>query len=154
MVIELHIPGDHFQFYIEDETALLDTSALWDTAVQDANVVTAPGLIAVSTARFGGLVHIFIMLLKERPVLQYDQWDLIMQCSIAITSSHLVIWSPENDFAQAPRIAVASGIYTCWICFAHINDVQDELAEDGDDSYHIFLWPGKHQAPLVLYRRP
>lgn len=153
MVIELHIPGDHFQFYIEDETAHVDTSNIWDTVPEETSIVVAPGWIGVSTVRFGGIFNISINVLTDMPQLEYSQWDKIVACSIELHSSQIVIWSPENDFAQAPRIAVASGIYTCWICFAHINDVQDELAEDGDDSYHIFLWPGKHQAPLVLYRR-
>jgi hypothetical protein len=150
MEYKLTIIGDHYQFYLEDERSQADTSDIWDDRASRDMFVVAPGLIGVSTVRYGGRVTVLVDVHEQRPTIVLDQWSHAVICSIDAPSGRLVVWSPESDFAQAPRIVVSPGTYQALLLYGGLDTVDDENAMEGCDVYRISVWPGTSIPPDIL----
>lgn len=147
------LEGDHYQFYIEDEQCHVDTSHIWENDTKSLGVVSAHGLIGITTARFGGTLPVTLEVYSTCPQIEYELWERVVQCSIEVLSGSLVIWSPENDWSTAPRIMLEKRTYSILVCFDKVNSIQDEFAFTGEDTYHLMFWPGIYMPPTLIYKR-
>lgn len=146
----LSITNDHFQFYLEDAQSAQDTSDIWDDAALDALVAVAPGLIGVSTARYGGIIAVEVEIHATRPTLDMTEWDQVVECGIDVTSGQLLVTHPEGSFSDAPKIRIPPAMYRVLVCFGNIRDVVDTDAVTGDDRYRIILWPDGIVPPHIV----
>jgi hypothetical protein len=145
------IAGDHYQFYLEDEELQADTSRLWDEQAVNDRIDVLPGLIAVGTGRYGGDIPVAVEVASSQPTdLLFDEWDHVVECSIMVHSGHLALSSPAGP--GMGRFKVPPGTYRVWVFYGALDAVIDDF--EGDDHYHIVLWPGTAIPPRVLKRKP
>lgn len=147
------IPCDHFQFTVEDLHAVQDSSDIWDDAAADAMVAVAPGLIAIGTVRFGGVIDLEIELHSIRPVLDFTDWDQVVECGIDVRSGQLLITHPEGLLSEASQLIMPARTYRALILFGNLQRVVDNNAATGDDHYRIVLWPDSVVMPRILKHR-
>lgn len=146
----LSITNDHFQFYLEDSHSAQDTSEIWDDTALDAMVAVAPGLIGVSTARYGGMIHVEVEIHATRPAIDMTEWDQVVECGIDVTSGQLLVTHPEGSFSEAPKIVIPPAMYRALVCFGNIHRVVDTDAATGEDRYRIILWPDTIAPPHIV----
>ena len=133
---------DHFQFYFGDQSLgrKADTTYLWNNVHKGQRVAVMPGLVAVTTARSSGETNVTVTSQDTRPSLKLDDWDGAVECSLELHSGEAVLWSPESDLVKAPHIQAAPAKYGVVVGFEGITSVNDELATEGPDVYHLILW--------------
>jgi len=78
MIDRFTIQTDHYQFFLEDSLAAVETPDLWDADALRAMVGVADGLIAVGTVRYGGETHVVVEVRTDSPPLDRDVWDQIV----------------------------------------------------------------------------
>jgi len=150
MIDRFTIQTDHYQFFLEDSLAAVETPDLWDADALRAMVGVADGLIAVGTVRYGGETHVVVEVRTDSPPLDRDVWDQIVQCSIGVTSGTLLLSSVEGIPRSGPRIQVLPGDYQVLVLFGNLSSVTDDNARSGEDIYHLILWPGLLQDVVIL----
>jgi hypothetical protein len=107
-------------------------------------------LIAVGTVRFGGLTTVELAFVEECPAYSTADWDQIVHCSMALETGEIVLYSPELEFVDAPRMLIEPGNYQVLVFFANLDSVDDEMETVGDDRYRLVFWPGSLIAPHVI----
>ncbi len=148
---EFVVAVDHHQFYVEDAQLQVDTSALWNERAFGDRLDTLPGLVAVGTARYGGSIRVTIELAATRPAdLSFDEWDHVVECSLAVQSGDMVLSSPAGPGRQ--RFKVPPGMYRVLVLYGGLDTVVSDYK--GDDHYYIILWPDTAVSPQVLKRKP
>jgi len=148
---EFIVEVDHYQFYVENAQLQADTSVLWDERASDDRLDVLPGLVAVGTARYGGSIRVTIELATTRPAdLSFDEWDHVVECSLAVQSGDMVLSSPAGPGRQ--RFRVSPGMYRVLVLYGGLDTVVSDY--EGDDHYYIILWPDTAVSPQVLKRKP
>jgi hypothetical protein len=150
-----NIDADHYQFYLEDPAAQPAYDQLWWPQSLDDRVAVQPGIIAVSTARYGTAIPLIIEVSDTAPAGEwFEAWDHVVECSIAVTSGRLQLSNPNSYGTGVPTFSLARGIYQARIYYANQDSIRGGDDLDGDDHYHIVMWPGGPTAPHVLKRMP
>ncbi len=146
------IQCDHYQFYIEDRFAEVDSNDLWNDVSSNDMFVVARGLIGVGTVRYGGNVNVSIEIQDHKPIINFDDWDQIVECSIVIESGTIFISSPEMPMSSSPYISITRGTYRAAICYGGLDLVKDDNTNEGEDYYQIMLWPEEFDKSKILKR--
>jgi hypothetical protein len=141
--------ADYFQFSLEDENREFDELPYWDDATIERMLIVQPGCVYVGTAR-NMTVPVEVEILDQAPPLDIQQWDKVNECSLEIASGRLVVLG--NDYyPEAPRIDVAPGLYHVRLLYAGL-DTLDESGLEGDDHYHVQLWPTNKAMPVTVVK--
>ncbi len=143
--------ADYFQFYLQDEAATGNLSGAWTETAVERLVAVAPGTIGVGTVRNMN-VPVNVELLERAPDTKLESWDHVVECSLLVKSSHLVIAGCTDYFPDAARIPVEPGTYRVRVCFSGLA----QIAEDGlsgEDKYELLVWPALPIDPVVLKQR-
>ena len=141
--------ADYYQFYLQDDDSEVgDLSDAWTTEAVKRKLAIAPNTIGVGTARNMD-VPVEIQIHDEEPKINFDEWDLINQCSIEINTGRIVIAGCTDYFPDAMRIDISPRIYQSIICYKALDSISDD-GLDGDDSYLIHLFPGKEIETTTL----
>lgn len=152
MNYEYSIFADYFQFYIEDENSLIDTSVVWiELAFKDFMAV-APGFIAIATVRNMDVPVEVEVIDSELPE-NLDKWDHVTECSLSIPSGRLVIRGCTDYYPDAERIHLTPGNYRIRIYYGGLDTVSVNNLE-GNDHYRIVMWQGEYLSPGVVKRYP
>lgn len=92
-----------------------------------------------------------IEILRGKPQLDLESWDHVNECSIEIRSGLLVSGDFDTE-GEMLRVDLENGIYHAFVCYAGLGVVsKDEL--DGEESYHVFLWPASTHIPKRVLKQ-
>jgi hypothetical protein len=143
--------ADYFQFYLQDEHADGNLGDSWTPQATEDRLALAPGTIGVGTARNMN-VPVTIVVRDSAPEPDnFENWDHVCECSIALPSGRLVVAGCTDYFPDAARIRVTPELYRARIYYGDLDKLSDNGLE-GDDHYHIVLWPADYAEPHVLKR--
>ncbi|WP_295851075.1 hypothetical protein [uncultured Xylophilus sp.] len=140
--------ADYFQFSLQDEAAKGDLSESWTEEAVDRLLAVAPGTVGIRTVRNMD-VPVSVEVLAVEPALDLRAWQHVVECSLEVTSPHLVIAGCTDYCPVAARIRVEPGSYRVRACFAELDTLSEDGLE-GNDRYHLQLWPA---APLPVVVR-
>jgi len=139
--------ADYFQFYLQDEAAEGDLSECWTEEAVNRLLAVAPGAVGIGTVR-NMEVPVSLEIRAVEPELDLDAWQHVVECSLEVTSSQLVIAGCTDYFPDAARVQIEPGSYRVRACFAELDSLSEDGLE-GNDRYHLQLWPGV-PLPVVL----
>ena len=143
--------ADYFQFYIQDENADGNLSDSWNDEAVGRLLAVAPGVVGVGTVRNMD-IPVSVEVLDSEAGADFDQWDHVVECTLEVSSTRLVIAGCTDYFPDAARISVSPGTYRLRACYADLNSLSEDGLE-GNDRYHLQLWPAPAIEPRVLKQR-
>jgi hypothetical protein len=145
---DLKLFADYYQFYIQDETADGSLSEAWTDEAVGRLLALAPGTVGVGTVRNAD-VPVSIEVLDREPSFDAEQFDHVVECSIAVESGCIVAAGCTDYFPGAARIKVRPGFYRVRVSFEGLNSLSaDGLG--GNDQYHLQLWPAPTGSIAIL----
>ena len=140
--------ADYHQFHLQDdESGGIDGTA-WDEAALQTRVTVMEGAFAVSTAR-DMEVPVHVAIADRAPALDLANWDHAVAFSITVPSGRLAILGCTGYLPDAARLEVPAGVLRVRVLFAGLDSLSEDGLE-GDDRYHVEMWPGTPIAPEVL----
>ena len=86
------------------------------------------------------------------PEIDADEWDNIVPASLRIDTGRIVIAGCTDYYPDAARIEVKPGFYEAIVCYANLTSLSPDGFE-GDDSYHVHLFPGHEIEPAIIKKR-
>jgi len=140
--------ADYFQFYIQDEDVEGNLSDSWNDEAVNRLLAIAPGVVGIGTVRNMD-VQVSVEVLASEASVDLNQWDHVVECTLNVGSTRLVIAGCTDYFPDAARIPVSPGIYRLRACYADLNSISEDGLE-GNDRYHLQLWPALEITPRVL----
>lgn len=148
---ELTLFADYHQFYIQDENVDGNLSEAWTDEAVERLLAVAPGTMGIGTVRNVD-VPVTIAVLEREPVLDADKFDQVVECSIAVESGVIVVAGCTDYFPDAARIKLPSGPYRVRVSFESLESVSADGLE-GNDQYHLQLWPAAMGSIDILKQR-
>lgn len=148
---KLTLFADYHQFYIQDESVDGDLSDAWTAEAVDRLVAIAPGTVGIGTVRNVD-VTVTIAILEQEPPFDAGRFDQVVECSIAVESGTIVAAGCTDYFPDAARINLASGDYRVRANFEGLDSVSAD-GLDGNDHYHLQLWPAPVGPIEILKQR-
>ena len=144
--------ADYHQFYLQDDDQSWgDLSEAWTEAATERLLAVAPHVIGVGTAR-NMAVPVSVAVYESRPSISNEEWDHITTASLRIDTGRIVVAGCTDYFPDAARIEVAPGIYEAIVCYGKLEAMSADGLE-GEDSYHVHLFPGREILPTILKNR-
>lgn len=136
--------ADHFQVLAGDreEGPLVDTTSLWDSADSVASLSDQDTIVGIATVRFGGSTNFEIEIATQPPVDPAD-WKRLGEFTLRAPSGEILFWGPESPdpAAQGTRVQLPSpGTYKGIAYSFGAEQVTDEMAPSGPDTYRVVLW--------------
>lgn len=136
----LTIFADYHQVYVQDDDISYgDLSDAMTEEAMDRGLVVSPHALAVLTARNMD-VPVTLRFSETRPGLAAGAFDKLNECALQIDTGRLVVMGCTDYFPDAERVPCAPGRYGVIVGHKDL----DKLSEDGlegEDSYHLYLWP-------------
>lgn len=143
--------ADYYQFYLQDESVDGNLADAWNEEAVTRLLALAPGTVGVGTVRNMD-VPVSIELLDSAPPLELEQWDHVVECTILVQGSRIVVAGCTDYFPDAARIHVAPGTYRVRVGYEGLASIsKDGLS--GNDNYRLQLWPEVAIEPTVLKQR-
>lgn len=149
---EYDIFADYHQFYLQDDDQSFgDLSQAWTEEATDRLLAVAPHVIGVGTVR-NMEVPVSVVIHEAQPKIDPDKWDHITTASLKIDTGRIVVAGCTDYYPDAARIDVKPGIYEAIVCYANLASLSTD-GLDGEDSYHVHLFPGREIPPAILKRK-
>jgi hypothetical protein len=149
---EYQIFADYHQFYIQDDSQDFgDLSDAWGRDATDRLLAIAPHVIGIGTVR-NTMVPVTIDVYPAKPQMPLDEWQQVNLCSLKCDTGRLVVAGCADYFPDAARIRIPCGTYQAIVCYKGLSTMSPDGLE-GDDEYHIFLYPGEECGVSVLKKR-
>lgn len=148
---ELELFADYHQFYIQDENADGNLSDAWTDEAVERLLALAPGTVGIGTVRDVD-VPVTITVLEREPPFDAEQFDHVVECSIAVESGSIVAAGCTDYFPDAVRIKIHPGPYRARVSFEGLDSLSADGLE-GTDQYHLQLWPAPIGPVHVLKQR-
>jgi hypothetical protein len=143
--------ADYFQFYLQDEASSGDLSDAWNDDSVARLLAVAPGTVGVGTVR-NMEVPVSLEVLASEPPLRVMGYDHIVEGSLSVRGNNLVIAGCTDYFPEAARIQIQPGDYRVRACFSGLKSLSEDGLE-GEDRYHLQLWPAPPADVVVLKQR-
>ncbi len=143
--------ADYFQFYLQDEAIDGDLSDSWTDEAVTRLLAVAPGTVGVCTVR-NMEVPVTLEVLASEPPLNVRAYDHIVEGSLSVAGKNLVIAGCTDYFPDATRIHIEPRDYRVRACFSGLESLSED-GLDGDDRYHLQLWPAPLAAVVVVKQR-
>ena len=143
--------ADYHQFYLQDEKANGDLSASWTEQATADLLAIAPRTIGVGTVR-NTMVTVQVVVQTSAPEEKFAAWDHVVDCSIEIPTGVIVVAGCTDYFPDAARIKVKPGSYRARVLYGGLGTLSEDGLE-GEDCYHVILWPGEQTEVTVRKRR-
>ena len=148
---ELTLFADYHQFYIQDENVDGNLSDAWTDEAVERLIALAPGTVGIGTVR-NVVVPVTIAVLEREPSFDADKFDHVVECSIAVESGSIVAAGCTDYFPDAVRIKIPSGPHRVRVSFEDLDSLSADGLE-GNDQYHLQLWPSPMGPVDILKRR-
>jgi hypothetical protein len=101
-------------------------------------------MLQVATMR-NKSVPVRVQLREKEPSDSLDAWDHVVECSLPVLSGELTIGNLRTE--QVRLKLPTRPCYRVRVCYAGLASTGE-----GEDRYHIVLWPGEMKEPIVLKR--
>jgi uncharacterized protein YqjF (DUF2071 family) len=147
------LAADHYQWYLEDANAAVETAAkpdFWDAAAMRDAMANARDMVSFGTVRWGNVV-VSIGVREEAPQDDVASWDHVVDAAIEVPSGTLVVAGCTEPRENAERIQLAPGVYNLRAYYGNL-DIDDTDSAEGDDFYNVTLWPGEWREREVIKR--
>lgn len=141
--------ADYHQFYLQDTGSRSDASRLWSDEDVEARIVTAPGFLAVSTAR--NMDVPVRVELHRAPVSPPADADHAVEAAIT-SSGEIAIAGNSDYFPTAARFQAPVGPLRVLVVFTGLGTLSED-GLDGDDRYELHMWPGEPLAAPIVHRQ-
>jgi len=149
---EFTLFADHFQFYLQDDAqGKGDLSEAWNEATTDRLLAVAPFVIGVGTVRNMDVL-VSVTIHPSPPIINEPEFDHITLASLCVETGRIVVAGCTDYFPDAPRIDLPPGTYQAIVCYKNLDSLSED-GLDGDDSYHIHLFPGQEITASVIKQR-
>jgi len=148
---KLTLFADYHQFYIQDESADGNLSDAWTDAAVERLLAVAPGTVGIGTVRNVD-IPVTISILERQPQFDPEEFDHVVECSVAIESGTIVVAGCTDYFPGAMRIKIPSGPYRVRASFDGLDSVSGDGLE-GKEQYHLQLWPAPMGPVAILKQR-
>ena len=148
---ELVLFADYHQFYIQDENVNGDLSDAWTDEAVERLLALAPGTVGIGTVRNVD-VPVTITVLELEPSFDAERFDHVVECSIAVESGCIVAAGCTDYFPDAVRIKIQPGSYRARVSFESLGSLSAD-GQEGNDQYHLQLWPAPMGPVNVLKQR-
>lgn len=135
--LNFEIFADYHQFYLEDENSPHRTDQIWTEENFQQMLAVSGKLVAIGTAR-NVTVPVSIEFHDEEPVLEFEKYSRVNECSLKVTSDKLILTGCTDYLPDAARIEVEPAIYRVRVCYGNLETVTNEL--EGEDFYVLQLW--------------
>ncbi len=146
MIKRYQIFADYFQFYLWDADERPNAPEDYDGEDIRSRIKAAPFVVVIQPIR-NREVPVEIELPPAPPLLVLDDWDHVVEASIDLPSGRLEIH--ECTGGSIDILSVTPGSYRVRACFAGLGTLSED-GLDGDDHYHITLWPASPAPVDVL----
>ncbi len=143
--------ADYFQFYLQDEAFDGNLSDSWTDEAVTRLLAVAPGTVGVGTVR-NVEVPVTLEVLASEPPLDVVPYDHIVEGSLSVGGRNLVIAGCTDYFPEAARIKIEPGSYRVRVCFSGLEALSED-GLDGEDRYHLQLWPAPPADVAVIKQR-
>ena len=154
MKYQYDVFADYFHFSLEDDGIKPPVGIVWQRQAIEDMLLVGDDYLLVGTVRNMD-VPVTIEVVDTDPQPNYLDTlragaDHVTECSLNIQSGKLVILGNEY-YPDAPRIPVAPNTYEVRVFYFNLDKISDD-GLDGEDTYHVVLFPGHPIAPRVLKR--
>jgi hypothetical protein len=129
----------------------------WVDEVITHMIAARAGAVCIGTARRTD-VPVTITTQDQPPTQDLDGWDHVTEATITTSGGLRIVGGSSDAPSSAPQLAVPAGSYRVRV---HANGLDslspDSLSPDGldgDDRYHLILWPAAPELPRVIKRYP
>ncbi len=148
---EINLFADHFQFYLQDESAGGDLSDAWDPVAVQRMFAVSNGVVGIGTVRNMD-VPVKLELLDSEPTLDLGNFDHVVEGSLQLKTGPLVVAGCTDYFPDAARFQLVPGIYRIRLCASGLSSLSED-GLDGQDHYLVQLCQAPHIEPTVLKQR-
>lgn len=148
---DLELFADYHQFYLQDEAAAGDLLDDWNDETVARMLAVGPGTVAIGTVR-NMTVPVAIEILVAEPEADFDGFDHVVECSLAVAGERIVAYGCTDYLPDARRIDAPAGTYRVRASYANLDSLSFDGIE-GDDRYRVQLWPAPPIEPRVLKQR-
>lgn len=148
---EMEVFADYNSFELIDEhadTAEFETESWIEDLIRD-QIAAAPGAIGIGTARCVA-VPVTLDVLTGPPDIPIEDVDHVTEASLT-TGGRIIV--AKLGYEPAVRVEVAPGSYRVRVHTRGLETLSDDLL-DGDDSYHVVMWPEEAREAAVIKRYP
>ena len=142
----LQVFADYNQFYVQDGEVNPPAPEDWTDIDISNRAKVAQNVVVVCPLR-NMLVPVELEVHGEKPSIQLSRWDHVVLCDLELPSGRLQVH--ECTGGELLNWAVAPGHYQVALLYSGLGTLsQDGL--QGEDKYHVLLWPGSAQPLQVL----
>jgi hypothetical protein len=148
--VTVPISVDHGQFIVCDPAAELDIDSYGPKATrQGVALWGAGGGLTVFTASHWTATHVILALHDEKPRIDVDECDHVVEAGLSVRSGRLQLYGPEDTNLNEASVVVPSGTYSVIVSGKGF-DTTNEYGDEGADTYALHLWPGPPLERRVL----
>jgi hypothetical protein len=140
--------ADYFQFYLWDAGAMPEPPTDYAEADLHNRIKAGPFVVAIQPVRNMD-VPVTLDIADAAPALDLAAWDHVAEASLELPSGRLEIH--ECTGGSIDILDIAPGSYRVRACFAGLGTLSED-GLDGDDRYHLTLWPAP-TAPVAVLRQ-
>jgi hypothetical protein len=133
----LSLFADYFQFYLWDPGMNPKAPEDYTPPDLERRLKTGPNVVAIVTAR-NMTVPVTIEIVDAEPSLDIDAWDHVAEASLHLPTGRLQLH--ECTGGAVADFEVAPGWYRVRSCHGGLDSI-DSTGLEGNDRYHLVLWP-------------
>jgi hypothetical protein len=134
-----HLLAAYFQVTFQDAAVMhLVEDIQWTAEELDTLNYTSEHTLVLVTVR-DHTVPVSVILYQEKPSLELEQYDHVVECSLTMLSDTAVLYTLIDTIADYRRIPLAAGLYGVWLGYQKLDSL-DELGLEGEDCYTIRIW--------------
>lgn len=149
---ELELFADYHQFYLQDDEAGKgNLGEAWTEGATERLLAVADYVIGIGTVRNMD-VQVAVTSCENEPSINTDDWQYIVMSSIECETGRLVVAGCTDYFPDAQRIELLPGHYQVLVCFNGLDTISED-GLDGDDQYHLYIYPGSPADVKVIKSR-
>jgi len=148
---KFEIFADYHMIFVQDDAMKDEYSDVdWsDEDLRDMLYIIKSGFI-IGTAR-NMTVPFTVNIHESEPVINQQEWDQIVACSIDLPSGVLSISGTSDYIEDHKKIELTPGTYNAVICYAGLSTISEDGLE-GDDSYFLNIWPSDRPQPRKVIK--
>lgn len=143
---EVKLFADYHQFYVWDGGKDRVAPEDWTDEDVARRAKVAEHVFVVCPVR-DATVPVRVSVLDREPAINLANYDHVVQGSLALPTGHLQVH--ECTGGEVLNWDVPPGMYQVLALFSNLETLSSE-GLDGQDSYHVVLWPGTPVALTVL----
>jgi hypothetical protein len=151
MHFDLDFITQYNQFYISDKSSPhnIDSDNFWTDEAFKNRLAVEDGILGIGTECYGHVKGELNILNSKNRVVDFDEYDHIVEASIKIGSGIIQIIDCPNSAVEL-EVEITPGIYRVRIYASGLKGIYKDEMEEEAGYYKIEIWPGKDFERNVL----